>query len=69
MEKEFTYYAFISYNHLDEKWAKKLQYKLHHYRLPSIARKEVGEDVRIRPVFRYVTNLSLGTLSYGCPIG
>ena len=62
MEKEYTYYAFISYNHLDEKWAKSLQYKLHHYRLPSIARKEIGEDVKIRPVFRYVTNLSLGEL-------
>lgn len=62
MKNEYTYYAFISYNHLDEKWARKLQYKLHHYRLPSVARKEVGEDVRIRPVFRYVTNLSLGDL-------
>lgn len=62
MEKEYTYYAFISYNHRDEKWAKMLQYKLHHYRLPSVARKEIGEDVRIRPVFRYVSNLSLGDL-------
>ncbi len=62
MGKEFTYYAFISYNHRDEKWAKRLQYKLHHYRLPAIARKEIGEDVRIRPVFRYVSNLSLGDL-------
>lgn len=47
MDKTCTYYAFISYNHLDEKWAKRLQYKLHHYRLPSTARKEIGEDVRI----------------------
>lgn len=42
MEKEYTYYAFISYNHRDEKWTKKLQYKLHHYRLPAVARKEKG---------------------------
>ena len=61
-EPEYTYYAFISYNHRDEKWAKLIQRKLEHYRLPSIARKEVGEDIRIRPVFRYVTNLSLGDL-------
>lgn len=47
MDKMYTYYAFISYNHLDEKWAKRLQHKLHHYRLPSIARKEIGADMGI----------------------
>ena len=62
MDRQYTYYAFISYNHRDERWAKRLQYKLHHYRLPAVARKEIGEDVRIRPVFRYVSNLSLGDL-------
>ena len=28
----------------------------------SVARKEIGEDVKIRPVFRYAVNLSLGDL-------
>jgi len=65
MENKYKYYAFISYNHLDEKWAKKLQYRLHHYRLPTVARKEIGEDVKIRPVFRYVTNLAIGPLKKG----
>ena len=62
MEKEYTYYAFISYNSRDEKWARKIQYQLQHYRLPTLARQEIGRDVRIRPVFRYVTNLGLGDL-------
>lgn len=66
MEKEYTYYAFISYNHRDEKWAKSLQCKLHHYRLPAVARKEIDEDVRIRPVFHYVSNLLMGDLRTGC---
>ncbi len=62
MNDGYTYYAFISYNHLDEKWAKRIQYQLQHYRLPALARKEMGQDVKIRPVFRYVTNLALGDL-------
>ena len=62
MKNEFKYYAFISYNHRDCKEAKGLQKKLEHYRLPVVAREEIGEDVRIRPVFRYVENLSLGDL-------
>ena len=62
MKNEYNYYAFISYNNRDEKWAKKIQYQLQHYRLPSLARKEIGEDVKIRPVFRYVTNLGPGDL-------
>lgn len=57
-----TYYAFISYNHRDERVAKWLQRKLEHYRLPAIARKELGEDVKIRPVFRYVSDLGIGVL-------
>ncbi len=61
-QKDYKYYAFISYNHRDCKEAKGLQKKLEHYRLPVVAREEIGEDVRIRPVFRYVENLSLGVL-------
>ncbi len=41
MENGFEYYAFISYKHEDEKWAKWLQDKLASYRLPSAIRKEI----------------------------
>lgn len=58
----YKYYAFISYNHKDEKWAKGLQSKLRRYRLPSVARTEIGADVRIDPVFRYKTNLPVAQL-------
>ena len=62
LEQKYRYYAFISYNHRDEREAKWLQRQLEHYRLPSVARKEIGEDIKIRPVFRYAVNLSLGDL-------
>ena len=58
----YKYYAFISYNHKDEKWAKGLQSRLRRYRLPSVARTEIGADVRIDPVFRYKTNLPVAHL-------
>lgn len=66
LEQKYRYYAFISYNHRDEREAKWLQRQLEHYRLPSVARKEIGEDIKIRPVFRYAVNLSLGDLRTGC---
>ena len=62
LDQKYRYYAFISYNHRDEREAKWLQRQLEHYRLPSVARKEIGEDVKIQPVFRYAVNLSLGDL-------
>lgn len=43
MEQEKEYYAFISYKREDEKWAKWLQNKLEHYKLPSNVRKGNGE--------------------------
>ena len=61
-ESNYHYYAFISYNHRDEKVAKWLQARLEHYKLPSVARKEIGEDVKIRPVFRYVSDLGVAVL-------
>ena len=61
-EANYHYYAFISYNHRDEKIAKWLQTRLEHYKLPSVARKEIGEDVKIRPVFRYVSDLGVAVL-------
>lgn len=62
VSQAFTYYAFISYNHRDEAAAKWLQKRLEHYRLPSVARKEIGEDVKIRPIFRYVSDLGIAVL-------
>ena len=32
--QQYTYYAFISYQRKDEKWAKWLQRKLENYKLP-----------------------------------
>lgn len=61
-KKDYKYYAFISYNHQDEKIAKKLQYQLEHYKLPSVARKEIDEDVMLYPIFRYVSDLGIAVL-------
>lgn len=62
--QRFQYYAFISYSHADEKWAKWLQKKLENYKLPNIIRKESDGRIpmHIRPVFRDQTDLGLGNL-------
>lgn len=50
--KGFDYYAFISYNHKDAKWARQLQRQLEHYRLPSaLCREQPDLPKRITPVF------------------
>lgn len=50
--KAFDYYAFISYNHKDAKWARQLQRQLEHYRLPSaLCREQPDLPKRITPVF------------------
>ena len=62
MTKE--YFAFISYQRRDEKWAEWLRRKLEHYRLPSRLRKQDSSlPKEIRPVFRDVLELSSGLLS------
>lgn len=58
----YVYYAFISYNYRDEKFASWLRYRLEHYRLPAVARREIGEDVSIHPVFQYVNDLGVCVL-------
>lgn len=64
MEKEFEYYAFISYKSEDDRWAKWLQRKLEGYRLPTIIANEKPElPKKIDPVFRYVTSIGPGVLS------
>ncbi len=63
MEQKYQYYAFISYHHSDEKWAKWLQKKLENYRLPSVIRKAQPHlPKNIRPVFRDKTDLGAGKL-------
>ena len=59
---KYKHFAFISYNHSDERWAKRIQSQLRRYRLPSVIRTEVGGDIRIDPIFRYKTSLSVAPL-------
>ena len=61
---QFTYYAFISYQRKDEKWAKWLQRKLENYKLPVANAKEASnkKSKYIRPVFRDKTDLTAGPL-------
>ena len=64
---EFTYYAFISYSHKDEKWAVWIQRAIEHYKLPSVIRKEAQKPLpkRIAPVFRDATDLGVDVLVDG----
>lgn len=61
MEKVYKYYAFISYKHADEKWAKWLQHRLETYRLPVALQKQ-NCPKRLAPVFRDNTDLTPGNL-------
>ena len=61
--QEFSYFAFISYSRRDEHWAKWLQKKLEHYRLPTVLRKEAHTlPKKIHPIFRDKTDLTTGQL-------
>lgn len=61
---QYIYYAFISYQRKDEKWAKWLQRKLENYKLPVANAKGVSDKKTkyIRPVFRDKTDLTAGPL-------
>lgn len=60
----FSYFAFISYNENDEKWAGWLQWKLEHYRIPTKVRSERNDVPKlIRPVFWYKNDLAGAHLS------
>lgn len=64
MEQTYRYYAFISYQRKDEKWAEWLRNILEHYRLPSSLRqKDSSLPKEIRPIFRDALELSGGLLS------
>lgn len=62
--QQYTYYAFISYQRKDEKWAKWLQRKLENYKLPVANAKDTSDKKSkyIRPVFRDKTDLTAGPL-------
>lgn len=64
MEESYKYFAFISYSHRDEKWAKFIQNELEGYKLPNVIRKEAKRELpkRIHPVFRDATDLGVGLL-------
>ena len=62
--KNYKYYAFISYKREDEKWAKWLQNRLMHYKLPTNIRKVNPKlPVNVHPVFRDTTDLNGGILA------
>lgn len=63
MQQGLKYYAFISYKHEDEKWAKWLQSKIEHYHFPTNLNGRADLPKHIRPVFRDVTDLNPGFLS------
>lgn len=63
IENRFKYYAFISYKREDEQWAKWLQHKLEHYRLPSNLNGRTDLPREIRPIFRDQSDLAGGVLA------
>jgi hypothetical protein len=58
----YDYYAFISYCHQDETWAKWLHEKLERYHLPAILCKEQSLPRDIKPIFRYPTDMPTDNL-------
>lgn len=60
MDKE--YYAFISYSHKDEEWAKWLQHEFEHYHLPTTLNGSTDLPDKFRPIFRDIDELSGGEL-------
>lgn len=63
MESTKQYLAFISYKREDEEWAKWLQHKLEHYRLPSNLNGRSDLPKEIRPIFRDKSDLAGGVLA------
>lgn len=63
MNNDKEYFAFISYKREDEKWAKWLQHKLEHYKLPSNLNGRTDLPKEIRPIFRDQSELAAGVLA------
>lgn len=62
MESGFKYFAFISYQRGDERWAKWLQHKLEGYHLPSVIRKNYPDFPKRIDTFRDKDNIGSGPL-------
>ena len=62
IDNSYKYFAFISYKREDERWAKWLQHKLEHYRLPSNLNGRMDLPKEIRPVFKDTSELTPGNL-------
>lgn len=62
MEQGKEYYAFISYSHKDEEWAKWLQHEFEHYHLPATLNGLTDVPDKFRPIFRDIDELSGGEL-------
>lgn len=60
--KEFEYYAFISYKREDEKWAKWLQRKIENYKLPAKLYRENPQLPQKLIVFKDTTDIKSGVL-------
>lgn len=62
IEGRYRYFAFISYKREDEQWARWLQQKLEHYKLPSNLNGRTDLPREIRPVFKDTSELTPGNL-------
>lgn len=63
MQREYKFFAFISYSGKDLKWGKRLQRRLESYRLPTTICSEKGLDRKpIRPVFFAPSDIKPGPL-------
>jgi hypothetical protein len=63
-QKEFKYFAFISYSSLDMEWGRRVQRKLEHYRMPATLCSEHGwERNPMNPVFFAPTDIQPGGLT------
>lgn len=63
IDGKFEYFAFISYKEEDAEWAKWLQRKLEHYKLPTALRKENPElPERVSPIYEYKSEAGGGRL-------
>lgn len=63
IDGKYEYFAFISYKEEDAEWAKWLQRKLEHYKLPTALRKENPKlPERISPIYEYKSEAGGGRL-------
>lgn len=63
IDGKYEYFAFVSYKEEDAEWAKWLQRKLEHYKLPTALRKENPNlPERISPIYEYKTEAGGGRL-------